>query len=598
MPFFFEDQVLDPVRRELSREGQPIMVEPKVFDLLIYLVENRERLVTKDDLIAGVWGGRIVSDSALTSAINAARTAIGDNGRSQRLIRTSARKGFRFVGAVSMLDVQGRRNSADGAPLAQHADHGRARAEVLAMPESGSQATLSGATDCVTARDVSERRQLTGLASGSPADDLLEGIDIRDDAFEDWLREVRMAKAATAVPKPTSPQRKPEIIRSLQIQVSRSFSDSRSANASLIADMLVDYLVAESMTLGFVSISDERTGQDAPPSQEGLEAAALRLGARALDTEAGTLVHVTIVNHRNLRILWQAHATLKPNDIGPHNIQCGEIANRFIDLIIRLASGVLDTKPVDSALISAARVMKGLFAPSSVAMPEMERAVERAVDMAPCGAFFALRGTVNLLKFAERFGSTRVQAADAIRHDMARALESSPQNGLVHALMGHAEGNFFANHAASLEMTTEAITLAPASAISWTLHALALSRSGMDKEAHIASSRALRIGHTSFFRPFIEGACCICASNRGEIDRAIKHGEFATRFNPGFGSNLRYLFAAYAHAGRMRDAEAIYKQWLTLEPDLSLRLLRSGDYPIAVKRSLEFITAGAEKFGL
>jgi TolB-like protein/DNA-binding winged helix-turn-helix (wHTH) protein len=102
MPFFFEDQVLDPVRRELTRKGQPIMVEPKVFDLLIYLVENRERLVTKDDLIAGVWGGRIVSDSALTSGINAARTAIGDNGREQRLIRTNSRKGFRFVGPVSL----------------------------------------------------------------------------------------------------------------------------------------------------------------------------------------------------------------------------------------------------------------------------------------------------------------------------------------------------------------------------------------------------------------------------------------------------------------------------------------------------------------
>lgn len=96
----FDDYLLDPVRRELSRNGAALKVEPKVFDLLIYLIENRHRVVSKDDLIAGVWGSRIVSDSALTHAINAARTAIGDNGKAQRLIRTSSRWGYRFVGSV------------------------------------------------------------------------------------------------------------------------------------------------------------------------------------------------------------------------------------------------------------------------------------------------------------------------------------------------------------------------------------------------------------------------------------------------------------------------------------------------------------------
>jgi TolB-like protein/Tfp pilus assembly protein PilF len=102
LPFYFEDQKLDPEKGELSRRGQSVVVEPKVFDLLVYLIENRDRLVSKDDLILRLWGGRSISDSAVTSAINAARTAIGDNGRDQRLIRTSSRKGFRFVGLVGL----------------------------------------------------------------------------------------------------------------------------------------------------------------------------------------------------------------------------------------------------------------------------------------------------------------------------------------------------------------------------------------------------------------------------------------------------------------------------------------------------------------
>jgi TolB-like protein/tetratricopeptide (TPR) repeat protein len=100
----FENQVLDLDRRELTRAGETIVMEPQVFDLLVYLVENRHRLVTRDDLIAGVWNGRIVSDSTLASRITSARQAINDNGEAQRLVRTIVRKGYRFVGEVTVDD--------------------------------------------------------------------------------------------------------------------------------------------------------------------------------------------------------------------------------------------------------------------------------------------------------------------------------------------------------------------------------------------------------------------------------------------------------------------------------------------------------------
>jgi DNA-binding winged helix-turn-helix (wHTH) protein len=96
----FDDYVLDVARRELWRGAEPIAVEPQVFDLLLYLVQNPDRVVTKDELLRAVWDGRIVSDSAITNRINAARRAIGDSGNAQRLIRTVPRKGFRFIGAI------------------------------------------------------------------------------------------------------------------------------------------------------------------------------------------------------------------------------------------------------------------------------------------------------------------------------------------------------------------------------------------------------------------------------------------------------------------------------------------------------------------
>ena len=98
--YSFEDYVLDMGTHELRRSDVPVAVEPKVFDLLAYLIENRLRVVSKDDLIAHVWDGRIVSDSALFTRINMARSAVGDSGETQRLIKTLPRKGVRFVAAV------------------------------------------------------------------------------------------------------------------------------------------------------------------------------------------------------------------------------------------------------------------------------------------------------------------------------------------------------------------------------------------------------------------------------------------------------------------------------------------------------------------
>lgn len=111
MRLTFDNCVLDLDRRELLRASQVVATAPKVFDLLVYLMESRERVVSRDDLINTIWAGRIVSESTLASHINAVRRAVGDSGQQQRVIRTIARKGFRF--AVDVREIK----SLDGAGL-------------------------------------------------------------------------------------------------------------------------------------------------------------------------------------------------------------------------------------------------------------------------------------------------------------------------------------------------------------------------------------------------------------------------------------------------------------------------------------------------
>jgi TolB-like protein len=100
MRFHFSGHVLDLERCELHRGDQPIPLEPQVFDLLVHLVRHRDHVVSKDELIAAVWSGRIVSDTTIDSRVKAVRQAVGDSGAVQRVVRTVPRKGVRFVADV------------------------------------------------------------------------------------------------------------------------------------------------------------------------------------------------------------------------------------------------------------------------------------------------------------------------------------------------------------------------------------------------------------------------------------------------------------------------------------------------------------------
>lgn len=163
----FDGYELDTDRGELRRGADVVAVEPQVFALLLFLIENRERLVSKEELVAAIWGGRIVSDSAISSRIKSARAAIGDDGKAQRLIRTLNRSGFRFVGEVA---AQARSVVVERAPEQKAAATTRPSIAVLpfaVVGKAGGAAPLADAVPHDLITELSRLRWLFVIARGS-----------------------------------------------------------------------------------------------------------------------------------------------------------------------------------------------------------------------------------------------------------------------------------------------------------------------------------------------------------------------------------------------------------------------------------------------
>jgi TolB-like protein len=145
LDFRFADFEIDVARHELRRAGAVVHIEPQVFDLIVLLVKNRERIVSKDELIEAIWQGRIISEAALSSRISAARRALGDSGNDQSLIRTLHKRGFRFVGDVEEVAAAAAVAAAEAAaaqPAAKDAPQLVPSAEPLPLPDKPSIAVL------------------------------------------------------------------------------------------------------------------------------------------------------------------------------------------------------------------------------------------------------------------------------------------------------------------------------------------------------------------------------------------------------------------------------------------------------------------------
>jgi len=165
---------LDMAKVELRADGKPRPVEPQVFALLALLVENRERLVSRDEIIEKVWDGRVVSDAAVASRVKSARQVLGDDGKAQRFIRTVHRQGFRFVAEVkaARAAAAGAADLARGAEAATQPVVPASRPSIAVLPfhlvgDAGPHAAIAEALPHDLITELSRLRWLMVTARGS-----------------------------------------------------------------------------------------------------------------------------------------------------------------------------------------------------------------------------------------------------------------------------------------------------------------------------------------------------------------------------------------------------------------------------------------------
>ncbi len=196
MIFRFSDFDIDVARHELRRREELVQVEPQVFSLLVHLVQNRHRVVSKNEIIDVIWQGRVVSEAAISSRVSAARRAIGDNGSDQLLIRTNYKRGFRFVGKI---DCTSRPLGAISANLTQKP--GKPSMAVLPFQNISGDPRQEDLADGLTGdiiTGLSRQRWFSVVARSASLAFKGEAIDIRKVAAELGVRYVLAGSVRTA----------------------------------------------------------------------------------------------------------------------------------------------------------------------------------------------------------------------------------------------------------------------------------------------------------------------------------------------------------------------------------------------------------------
>jgi len=533
--FLFGPYVLDTDRRALTRGSGEVAIGPQVFDLLVYLVQNRERVVSKDDLLEAVWGGRIVSESTLTSHLNAVRKAVGDSGEEQRLIRTVARKGFRFVGQVREEQPSGREGSTrlaiaittDESEDAK-SSHAASR-PALPLPDKPSIAVLPF-------------QNLSGDAEQEYfADGVVEDI-ITALSRMHWLFVIARNSSFTYKGRPVDVK---QVGRELGVRYVVEGGVRRAANRVRITAQLID------ATTGMHLWADRFDGgpEDIFDLQD--QVASSVVGAIARKLEQAEI----------------ERAKRKPTE----NLDA-------YDFFLRgMASFYRRTKEANSE-----------------ALRQFSKAIELDPDFATA---YGMAAWCYAWRKINAWTTNRTQELAEGARLARRAVELGKDDAVALARSGHALAHLVGDVDGGISLVDRALVLNPNLAAAWFLSGFLRVFRGEPDVAIEHFARAMRLSplDPEMFRMQAGTAFALLFANR--FDDASSWAEKAFSDMPNFMTATSVAAASHALAGRMEDARRAMQHLRKLDPELRVSNLRDW-IPIRRAEHFAVWTEGLRKAGL
>lgn len=541
MQLFFGDYVLDKERRELRRSSEQIALEPQVFDVLLYLVQNRDRVVTKDDLIAAVWDGRIVSDSTLTSRINAARKAVGDSGEQQKVIKTYARKGVRFVGDVRPASVR----DPTGVPTEQ-----------AQGPIAASSPAIHGALD----PDPAVPGPGVLGWSGKPSVAVLPFNNLSGDPEQEYFSDGITEDIITALSKYRSLM---VIARNSTFAFKGTGGDVRQVGLTLGAEYIVEGSV-------------RKTGQR------------VRITIQLVETEGGR--HVWAERYdRDLQDLFTLQDEITTTIAGRIEPEI-ESAERL--RVERKATPALHAW--DFFRLGTKHFHKSTGADNLEAQRLFRRAIELDPELAEAYGYLSYAIVLSMIYFDAEPDEERLEEALRIGR---KGVELDGQDGLIRFMYGRALLAQRAYGHALAELET-AVELNPCLAISYCGLGDSLAYEGRISEAIPYFQKAIDLSPYDPLRWAFYSYRALAHIFGREFDLALEWAERATRVPNAHYWAFAHRVAALGHLNRPGDLSTAVPELLQRKQTFSCRFARKRLFYVKNPDQLELYLDGLRKAGI
>ena len=510
MLYEFEDFCLDTARRELRRANALLQVEPKAFDVIEFLIRNRDRVVSKDELLSAVWKGRIVSESALTTCINAARTALGDSGEAQRLLRTSPRKGIRFVGAVR----EGSTNS-QPADLAEPADKRSSSVPLIATSDE---------TRATTVRD--------GISIA-----VLPFANLSDDREQEYFADGMVD----------------ELIGTLS-RFKSFFVIARSSSFTYKGRAIEAKQVGRELGVRYVVEGSVRKAQ-----------AQVRIAANLVDTETGTQLWADRFDGA-LEDIFDLQDRVSLNVVGA---MAPKLVQAEIDRAKRKPTGSLDA--YDNYLRGLEKAVGTSHLDNDAALKLFYRAIELDPQFA---AAYGMAAWCYVFSHINGWTSDYVGDAPEIERLARTAAHFGTNDAAALAYAGIALARLVGDLEGGIALTDRALALNPNLAAAWTFSGWARTFVGETDTAISHLQRAMQLSPLDPLIFLSQMCMSLALFVAGRYEEGASWAVRALQVKPNFQAIMRLLIVNSALSGRLDDAKRSMKVAISLDPAMRLSNLK------------------------